>query len=314
MEIGNYVKPIDGFERVLTIGKIKYMPIAVNPTKAELQALRDNRGLNVFVPQDEPVYIGKQAIDSTKPDDLKNYFDVTIYMQSYAFPDTIERINYRVYDAGRKSSTGKFEVINAYGNTTWMEKANIDSKKAPVGMEWFVMDGIKYLRRGEGSLVAFVRALRNLKNVQQDTADKEKLRSLFSDDDIKKMLKGDIKNLKNIILEIPDALVTFVTGIRTNDSKKYQDFFRDLPMKSYIADSNSSDDYILKVISEAQENGRYANTNFFLTSGLSGREYIEGMEGNPNGSSDDFEFPDAPQGSESGMSFQNTEAEDDLPF
>lgn len=309
MEIGNYQKPTEGFNKVLTIGKIKFMPIAVNPTKAELQSLKDNRGLNVFVPQDEPVYIGKQSIDPSKPDDLKSYFDITIYMQSHAFPETIERITYRVFDAGRKSASGKFEVINAYGNTTWMEKANIDSKTAPAEMKWYVMDGIKYLRRGEGSLIAFIRALYNLKNVQQDTPNKETLRSVFNDEDIKKMLKGDFKNIRNTILVAPDALVTLVTGIRTNDDKKYQDFFKDIPMRSYIADSNNSDEWIKKQIEDAQANGRYANTNFFLNAGLSGREYIEGMEGRTS-PADDFNFPESPVDG-TGFTFDD---DDDLAF
>lgn len=309
MEIGNYQKAVEFTERTLTIGKLKFTPVAVNPSKKELEDLKQNKGLNVYVPDQEPAYIGKFALDQAKPNETTDYFDITIYIRSLAFPDNIDRLTYRVYNTGRKSQTGKFEVINAYGNTAWLEKANIDSKTAPAEMNWYVMDGVKYLRRGEAPLVAFIRALRNLKNVAQDTPNKEQLRSVFSDDDIKKMLKGDFKNIKNIILEVPEAAVTLVTGIRTNDDKKYQDYYRDLPLRSYITDSNRSDEWIIKQIADAQANSRYANTNFFLSSGIEGREYIAGMEGNSS-SNDSFDFPDAPD--TSGMNFED--ADNDLPF
>lgn len=308
MEIGNYVKPVEFSERILTIGKIKYTPVAVNPTKKELEDLKKVKGLNVFVPSEEPIYFGKQALDSTKPTEETEYFDVTIYLRSQAFPESIDRVTYRTYNTGRKSSTGKFEVINAYGATAWLTQEDVKNKKAPANMQWYVMDDVKFLRRGEAQLVAFIRSLRNLKNINQDTPDKQNYRSLFSDQDLKKMLAGDFKNIRNIILEVADANITFVTGVRFINDKKYQDIYKELPLRSYVADSSNSDDWIKTNITEAQSNNRYANTNFFLGSGLHGREYIDGMESSKS-SSEDFDFEttnDLP------MSFDDDDS--DLPF
>lgn len=315
MEVGNYRKPVEFAAKVLTTGKVKYVPIAFNPSLAELRALKD-KGINVYVPNEEPVYFGSAPIDQSKPNELTGYFDATIYLRSTAFPDSIERVNYRVWNTGRMSSTKKYEVINAYGQMTWMEKEAVDAKKVPSNLNWFLEDGLKYVRRGEGQLVKFVRALRNLKNVDINTPkeEKEANRSHFNEDSIKKLMKGDFKNLRNVILEIPDAQVTFLTGIRTYEGKEYQDIFKDQPMKSYMADSTNSDAWLMKEITSALEAGRYASTDFKLDTGLDGKQHISGVAVNKPtddpfaSASNDLDFDSAPA-----MNFTQ-EDPDDLPF
>lgn len=303
MDIGNYQEPTEFVQRVLTVGKIKFTPIAVNPTKDELQKLRDS-GLGVWVPDEEPVYFGKAPINRENPDKQVDYFDITIYLRNRAFPENVDRINYRVMNSGKKSSTGKVLVINAYGSTTWLEDSYLKSKSTPSNMDWYVTDDMKACRIGEDSLIAFIRALRNLKNISQDTADKQNFRSIFGDKDIKAMMSGNFGGIKKVILEVEDANVVFVTGIRTYEGKKYQDLYHRLPLRSYVADSTGSDDFIVKTIDDSQKAGASANTNFFLNN-LQGREYIETSGDMPMEDDSSFNF-----GSDMDMS----EEDDELPF
>lgn len=249
---GNFTK------KEIYMGKANYKVVAVNPNKDELKAL------NQFVPEDEPVYTGKREINGTEYD-LAN---ITIYLQNPSDFSVIDRVTYTIVDNVQLSLTNKLAVMNKYGADTWLEESHIKAKTVPENMQWYVNEGVKTARRGEKELVSFIRALRNFKKISMTSTpeERENYVSQFEDADLAKLFKGDFSDMKSLLMSNPDAKVGFLLGARSADNGKvYQDMFKEYPMRSYMVGNAGSDEYIVKAVKEAQDNGRYANTTFNLS-------------------------------------------------
>lgn len=260
--------------KVVYLGKAAYNVVAVNPNKDELKAI------NQYVPDEEPVYTSKREIDG-KEYPLTN---VTIYLRNVADAEIVDRVTYTLVDNVQMSGSGKAKVINKYGDDSWLEPGVIASKVMPANMQWYLTDGIKEAIRGEKELVSFIRSLRNFKRIQNTSTqeDKDNYASLFERTDLDKLFKGDFKDIKALLMSNSESAVGFLLGARTADNGKiYQDIYKDYPLRKYMVNNDKSDEYIVKSIVEAQDNGRYANTYFNVDS-LKFQPYTEEMEVKPD--------------------------------
>lgn len=270
------------------IGKAAYKVIAVNPNNEELKKYGQ------YTTDDEPAYTFKREINGQEYDAV----NITILLQSPNDVNIIDRVTYTLVNNVQVSSTGKLAVINKYGADTWLEQSFIDSKTVPDNMQWYLNEGVKPAKRGERELVSFIRSLRNFKTVKIESTpeDKENYVSLFEEEDLQKLFKGDFKDIRSILMSNPDAKVGFLLGARTSDAGKvYQDMYKEIPLRSYQVSNNNGDEYLLKKVKESQDNSKYANTYFDLTD-TSYRKY--------DASSTNMPQPDADGG----------DGVDDLPF
>lgn len=242
-------------QKDLYVGKDNFKVVAVNPDNKTL------KDLGLFTTEVEPEYRTKQEVNGKEVDVV----NITLILQSLS-TGNLERLTYRLVNANKVSSTGKVLVINEYGGETWLEESALNSKVMPDNMQWYITDGVKKQVIGEKNLIDFIRALRRIKNVNSNTPkeDRENSKSIFYQEDLDKIFKGDFKDLRALLLSTPDNSVCFNLGVRINDeNKKYQDIFKELPMQSWQKDSPNND-FLKARITEAQQNGRYANTYFDL--------------------------------------------------
>jgi len=266
------------------LGKAAYKVIAVNPNNEVLKSLGQ------YTTDDEPVYTFKREINGQEYDAV----NITIYLQSPTDVNIIDRVTYTVVNNVQLSSTNKLAVINKYGGDTWLEQSFLDSKTVPDNMQWYLNEGVKPAKRGEKELVGFIRALRNFKNVSIESTpeDKENYVSLFEESDLQKLFKGDYSDIRKVLMSNPDAKVGFLLGARSSDAGKvYQDTFKEMPLRPYMV-NNANNDYLVKRVTEAQANGKYANTYFDLAD-LSYKKYDANSVSTPKADTeeDDDQLP-----------------------
>lgn len=262
-------------KKELYVGKGLFSVAAVNPTKEELKAM------NQYVPEDDLNYTFKRELNGKSFDAV----NISVYLKNVNNSDHIEKVTYTLIKDNIFSNTNKFSCINKYGEQSWLEQANIDSKEMPDKMEWYLPDGLKKEIRGEKQLVAFIRALRNFKKISKttDVAEREKYASSFEDKDLDKMFNGDFTDIKSVIMSRPDLTVGFLLGVRTNnEGKRYTDVFKEYPLRRYMVGNETANEYIIAKIQEAQGAGSYANTYFDLSGNLAFGKFDESKIVNPD--------------------------------
>lgn len=265
--------------KVVYLGKAAYNVIAVNPNKEELKEI------NQFVPEEEPVYISKREIDGVEYP-LAN---ITVYLRNVADAEIVDRVTYTLVDNVQTSSTGKVKVINKFGDDSWLDPQDVISGVMPANMQWYLSDGLKKAVRGEKELVSFIRSLRNFKKIQSKSTqeDKDNYGSIFERTDLDNMFKGNFKGIKSVLLSSAESKVGFLLGARTADNGKvYQDIYKDYPLRGYMVNNDKSDEYIVKSVKDAQDNGRYANTYFNLDT-LKFQQFTEDMQVKPDVNDED---------------------------
>lgn len=339
MQFGNYNETPE-FVNILLLGKNLFNVIAVNPSIAQLQKMKDS-GLNVFVPEKEPEYIGKTSAKFGGPEDTP-YFDARFYLKSVQDPTLIYQVSYRVLNTQEVDKAGvKWRIINPYGQTAWIPQVEIDAKAAASAPAFFISnDGFRKAYKGEENLIKFLRALLNFPVVANATPDANgKMRKAIDIDKrknyvaafdvtgINEMLAGNFSKLQSVIANVSAlGTVGFLSGVRTttNDEGKerqYQAFYADEPLRKYSVEKDGGDNYLLKTLNEAIDNGRFSNI-YWGSHSLVGRVFdpkempsaAPQAAGNPFGDTSGFSAPATNNPFPPAPDFSGTEAEDDLPF
>lgn len=287
---GNYNETTD-FVNIITLGKHKYNVLAVNPSITQLKAMKA-QGVNVFVPTEEPKYLGKTSSTFGGPEDT-DYFDVVFHLRSTINPDIITQCRYRVLKKLEPTNDGtKKRVINLYGQTAWLTEQEIQAKVIPNNLAFFLPDNMRPSFKGEENLIKFIRAFLNMPVVSNPTmgadgrmrksVDVDKranYKTMFSKEDFDALFAGKFDGLQSIVSSAPEASVVLVTGAKIvepteegKSQKVYQAFFTDEPLRSFAMEKDTGDAYIIKQIQDAVENGRYSSVYWGLPN-ITPREY-----------------------------------------
>lgn len=318
------------FKKFLTQGKVAYNLIAISPNIAALKAMKDS-GLNIYVPTEEPIYFGLESPKFGETDKTTPYFDAVMYLRNVDVPDNIVQVRHRIFNLNEVSDAGKYKVINMYGSTTYITEQEYNAGIIPALMDFYVNEGVKRSLKGEEHFIGFCRALYNQQAVNNPTAknpkvldiDKRPLHKFYlTDANYEKLFKGDFSEIREALLSVPDAKVGYLTGVKTTaEGKEYQDFFIDVPLRSFQV-NGTKDDYMVTKLQDAMAHGRYASTQFGLPD-TKGREYDPSSK--PQASAMDSGLPGlaggglpglpglAPNGFPPAPDFTNEEP-DDLPF
>lgn len=246
--------------RKMYVGVENFYPTAVNPTLTELNAM----GIPAT---QEPTYHGKVKRDYGQGEQEYEYFSIRVFLDNKDPARTIKtQVQYTVLKDYRFSKTGKFLVLNKYGNNAWLEDTAITSGVLPSNMQWYLAEDIKKAYRGEDSFIDFIKALRNLPNIGNKTKELDKPKGIINFDqvDLDKLFKGDFKAIRKIIMDTSKYKVGFLLGIKTIDGKNRQALYNRLPLKPYVRATNNTD-YLIAQVTDAQDNGSYADTYFDLT-------------------------------------------------
>lgn len=243
-------------------GMAAFNIVAVNPTKAELEALT---GRDI---ENDPEYVGKTDegkeqvrvvfYGKTAPDaKLNNGIEMLIPISFMLTKD---------YRVGQTS--GKYQIIDKFGRTAWATKEEVQSKSIPQYSSGPANISADYRPawQGEEFLVDFLIQWLNIPNpanykdgkwiMKEDPSDSEV--SL----DMAALFKGDVKELKELVTLAAAYTVKGAVGIRTvdneNGTRQYQAVFTRKFAKNAVTDYSKID----AAIADFQSNGGAPGTEF----------------------------------------------------
>lgn len=229
----SHVKNSEEFVNKLYTGVTTAKVLAVNPTKAELEAL----GMNA---QNEPVYAGTAR---TGEKQMRVSFVLAVNVGEEK--PKLMTLPFFLNDAPQKgSASGKYQIIDNYGRTAWATEADIEANAVPqyASGPARIDKNYRKLYVGEAALEQFIRALLCLDDAEfyntntgswntRTGKELEECEGLL--EDVKAIINGDINELKGIVKMAENNEVKILLGVRNgNDGRQFQAVYSDLFVKN----------------------------------------------------------------------------------
>lgn len=213
------------FSNELYVGVAPVSVLAVNPTAAELSKIYDREIEN------EPDYKSEIEIDGAKTNQTRIDFIVKVDEEKTGI-NCISKISFFVANKirGNKDNT-KIQIIDKYGRTAWATREEFEARQIPQYASGPANIDADYrgCYIGEEDLTNFVinylglPPVMNYKNgnwVMSENPQESEAR--FDIDSINNILKGDVKDLKDIINYQPNNKVKALFGVRHSNNNTYQ--------------------------------------------------------------------------------------------
>lgn len=249
-------------KRYVGVGSV--FVLAVNPTKTELEKLYDTELDNA------PEYIGETELgqegDKHKVAQVRLDFIVNTDKDKCNGIDFKTKVSFflnKEYRYNRDHT--KVQVINKYGETTWLPIEDAKAGVIPENLNWFEPADFRPAYIGEEDLTGFIKSYLNIpnKSYRKKTGEivelKDKSEAEARLDKIADYFKGDFSELKNVISLQPKNKVKCMFGVRTtDDGKQYQAVYTQKFLKNNITDYSKLDEDM----QNRKANGAYANTEF----------------------------------------------------
>ena len=246
------------------IGVAPVFILAVNPSKTELEKLYDTELENA------PEYVGETEIG--QEGDKHNVPQVRLDFIVQTDPDKSNGIDMKtkvsiflVKEVKYNRDNSKVQVINKYGETTWLPIEDAKAGRVPENLSWFEPADFRPAFIGEEELTGFIKAYLNIPNKSYRKKNgevvelKDKSEAEARLDKIQDYFKGDFSELKNVIALQPKNKVKCMFGVRTtDDNKQYQTVYTQKFLKNNITDYSKLD----KELQERKNAGAYPTTEF----------------------------------------------------
>lgn len=238
--------------------------LAVNPTKAELEQIYDTTLENT------PEYISEVEVgqegNKHKVPQVRIDFIVQTDPNRCNGIDMKTKISFFLNREARfNRDNTKIQVINKYGETTWLPKENLATKTIPENLNWFEPADFRPAYMGEEDLTGFIKAYLNIpnksyKNRAGEVVEiKDKTEAEARLDNIEAYFKGDFSELREIIALQPKNKVKALFGVKvTEDNKQYQAVYTQKFLKNNITDYSGLD----VDMQTRKANGAYPSTEF----------------------------------------------------
>lgn len=251
------------FKRYMGIGSSKVL--AVCPDKKTQDELMG------FESQNEPEYV----VDGENGKEARINFIVRTDPEACNGIEITNKLMFTLRNtpAYNKEQT-KVQVIDSYGNTTWMWVEDAKAGKKPLSKDGnpLRIDG-KYRMAcfGEADLVNFLKvylrvgsAFKYENGVYVKKADADDF--LFSLDHIRDYFKGDFSELRDAIGMQPNNKVKLLYGVKTSDTERGPRQYQAIASREgLILPNHANANAITKLqkeLSDAKNAGAYANTEF----------------------------------------------------
>ena len=244
-----------GFAKYIGVGAFNVL--AVNPTKEELSKIY---GSEI---EKDIEYLSKD--EESGVDQVRIDFVVASNTEKNNGIDLKTKVAFFLKNAPRMNAAGtKVQVINAYGETTWVDLELAKKGELPENQAWFETP-YRPAYIGEEELTSFLKVFLNIPvKAWKDKNGNIKTIENKSDaearlEGIPNYFKGNVKELKEIIKFQPDNLIKMAVGVKTTeDNKEYQAIYTKMFVKNNVKDYSKLD----AAIKDSQTNGAYANTVF----------------------------------------------------
>lgn len=245
------------------IGVAPVYVLAVNPNKAELEKLYDTEIENA------PEYLGESEVgpEGNKRTVPQVRLDFIIKTDSDKCGiDMMSKISFFLKrDARYNRDATKIQVINKYGETTWLPVENAKAGTVPENLSWFEPADFRPAYIGEEELTNFIKAYLDIPNKSYRKKDgtvvdiKDKSEAEARLDNIENYFKGDFSELRNVIALQPKNKVKCMFGVKTTDeNKQYQAVYTQKFLKNNVTDYSKFDEKL----QERKANGAYPDTEF----------------------------------------------------
>lgn len=246
------------------IGVAPVSVLTVNPTKEELESI-----YNIEL-ENQPEYISTLEIESNGTKHKVNQARIDFVVQTDEEKSNNINLKTKVtfflrqeprYD---KNNT-KVQVINKYGEFTWITIEDAKKGTLPENQKWFDSTNMRPAYVGEEELTKFIKTYLNIpnKSYRKKNGEIVELENLSEAearlDKIEDYFKGDFTEIKQIAKLQPNNKIKCLFGVRTTgDNKQYQAVYTHKFLKNHINDYSSLDeDLQIK-----KSNGMYSTTEF----------------------------------------------------
>lgn len=254
---GQESKEGSNFPKYVGVGSFKV--IEVNPTKEKLEAIYNTTfDKDVEYISKSPEGIDQVRIDFIVQSDIEKNNNIDLKTKITFFLKKAPKYN--------KDKT-KVQVINLYGETTWIDIELVKKGEIPENQSWFEKPYRPCLE-GEDELTQFLKVFLNIpvkswrdkngvvKTIENKSDAEARL------ENIEKYFKGEFKELKDIIKFQPDNKFKMALGVKTtDDNKEYQTVYTKMFVKNNVNDFSRLE----KAISDSQANGAFSNVKFSVT-------------------------------------------------
>lgn len=239
--------------------------LAVNPNKETLEKLY-NTTIN-----DDPSYLSEVEVG---PEDGDKYTvpQVRIDFIVQTDPEKCNGIDMKTKipffitkEVRYNRDRSKVQVINKYGETTWLPIKNAKSGTVPANLSWFEPADFRPAYIGEEDLTGFLKAYLNIPNKSYRKSNGEvvelpnKADAEARLDKIENYFKGDYSELREAISLQPKNRVKGLFGVRTTeDGKQYQAVYVQKFLKNSVTDYSKLD----AELQDRKAAGAYPTTEF----------------------------------------------------
>ena len=203
--------------------------VAVNPTKDEYKQIT-GREL-----KEEPVYMDKDEAGNKR---LRLQFVLAIKKEAATVNSNIEDFftNLTFFMTAAPvvgTQSGKYQIMDAYGNTAWATKEEFEAKAIPMYTNGPAKIKTPYyaLCKGEEDVINFIRTWANLKapftfkeGKFEWKSEAELSECELNPNDVSKFFQ-DLTELKSLINLGSEYLVKVGVGVKTTDKGQYQNVF-----------------------------------------------------------------------------------------
>lgn len=250
------------FPKYIGVGVVNIL--AVNPTKAELEDIYGTQLENA------PEYLGENEIEingeKVKFPQIRLDFIIKTIPEKNSGIDLKTKVSLFITKEYKyNKDRSKIQVINKYGETTWLSLTDAKAGVIPETLSWFEPADFRPAYMGEEELTGFLKAYLNVpsKSYKKKSGEivtipnKEEAEMRF--EKISNYFKGDVSELKDALKLFPENKVKCMFGIRTTpEDKQYQAVYTQKFLKSNISDYSALD----KDMQERKNNGAYPTTEF----------------------------------------------------
>lgn len=253
----------DGYVKQLYTGVANFKVTDVNP---DHETLKKIYGENVK----EPKYIGEGKSGEGENEIKYPQIRIDLYLESEPKDKEEQIIKTKVsFYIGNNSRHNKertkIQCINAYGNTAWLTREQINAKE-PVytftgskGTYKFYGEKVRAALNGEEEFIDILRNLLHLPNPDK-IENKKDAESYISINDWKKIISGDVSLIKSFIKSTNNKIGVLL-GVKTVQDKIYQDTYNKKTLRQHVL-AGGKFKYLREHVENTQANGGYPSTDF----------------------------------------------------
>jgi len=300
-EIKNTGEVKEGFSSKKYVGIMPVEVIAVNPSSAKLTEIYGRE-------MEAPEYTGKTEYTHPVKGDVTTIktarIDLILQNKEYDF---LHRLTFFLQDTPWVSKEGKCQVIDKFGNTTWVTEEQFKKNEIPVlanGRQVTITTPYTPALRNEETLIKFLKyyfGIQDSHNYENETwvLKQDTSRCEAKLDKIKNYFNGDFSELIELFKLASFNKIKVLLGVKLSEGKTYQDVFT----SEFMRNNSNSVRNLQRAVESAHSRGGYPNTLFKYfgeakeytpEATLSSRDPFEAPAVNPFKSAAQTVAPDSP--------------------